>query len=308
MKIRLRAFLVPIIAMGCALLSDSSMGADKFTIGASLLTSQHPFYVLLANAMKEEAAKDGVDLNLTIANQDLSKQLNDIEDFITKGVNAIIISPVDSKGVKGAVLKAEKAKIPVITVDIAATGVDVTSHVATDNYGGGVKAGELMGKVLDGKGKVGVIDYPMAQSTIDRVAGFKKALQGFPGIQIAVIQPGLTRAEALTAAQNMLQAHSDLSGIFAYGDDAALAALAAAKSAHAEDRVKIIGFDGMEEARNAVDKNPCFVGVIRQYPEKMGAEAVDTAVKALKHEQVPKLQPIEPGIYTHENKQGGNQS
>src|SRR6516165_9363899 len=227
MKIRLRAFLVPIVAMGCALPCDSSMGADKFTIGASLLTSQHPFYVLLANAMKEEAAKDGVDLNLTIANQDLSKQLNDIEDFITKGVNAIIISPVDSKGVKGAVLKAEKAKIPVITVDIVA-GVDVTSHVATDNYGGGVKAGEFMGKVLDGKGKVGVIDYPMAQSTIDRVAGFKKALQGFPGIQIAVIQPGLTRAEALTAAQNMLQAHSDLSGIFAYGDDAALAALAAA--------------------------------------------------------------------------------
>jgi ribose transport system substrate-binding protein len=47
-----------------------------------------------------------------------------------------------------------------------------------------------MGKVLDGKGKVGVIDYPMAQSTIDREAGFKKALQAFPGIQIAVIQPG----------------------------------------------------------------------------------------------------------------------
>jgi ribose transport system substrate-binding protein len=303
MRIPLRTLLVPIIATGCALLSNSSMGADKITIGASLLTSQHPFYVLLANAMKEEAAKDGVDLNLTVANQDLSKQVNDVEDFITKGVNAIIISPVDSKGIKGAVLKAQKAGIPVITVDIAATGTDVTSHVATDNYGGGVKAGQLMGKVLDGKGKVGVIDYPMAQSTIDRVAGFKKALEAFPGIQIAVIQPGLTRAEALTAAQNMLQAHSDLSGIFAYGDDAALAALAAVKSAHAEDRVKIIGFDGMEEARNAVDKNPCFVGVIRQYPDKMGAEAVDTAVKVLKHEQVPKVQPIDPGIYTAESKE-----
>jgi hypothetical protein len=88
------------------------------------------------SVMKEEAAKDGVDLNLTVANQDLSKQLNDVEDFITKGVNAIIISPVDSKGVKGAVLKAQKAGIPVITVDIAATGTDVTSHVATDNYVG----------------------------------------------------------------------------------------------------------------------------------------------------------------------------
>ena len=303
MLLKVRSIIAAAFSVGCILLCQSTMAADKFTIGASLLTSQHPFYVLLANAMKEEATKDGVDLQLTVANQDLSKQLADVEDFITKGVNAIIISPVDSKGVKGAVLKAEKAGIPVITVDIAATGVDVTSHVATDNYGGGVTAGQLMGKDLDGKGKVGVIDYPMAQSTIDRVSGFKKALEAFPGIKIVAIQPGLTRAEAMTAAQNMLQANSDLSGIFAYGDDAALAALAAVKSAHLENQVKIIGFDGMEEARNAVDKNPCFVGVIRQYPEKMGAEAVDTALKVLKHEDVPKLQPIAPGIYTAESKE-----
>jgi ribose transport system substrate-binding protein len=303
MLLRVRSIIAAAFSVGCILLCQSTMAADKFTIGASLLTSQHPFYVLLANAMKGEATKDGVDLQLTIANQDLSKQLADVEDFITKGVNAIIISPVDSKGVKGAVLKAEKAGIPVITVDIAATGVDVTSHVATDNYGGGVTAGQLMGKDLDGKGKVGVIDYPMAQSTIDRVSGFKKALEAFPGIKIVAIQPGLTRAEAMTAAQNMLQANSDLSGIFAYGDDAALAALAAVKSAHLENQVKIIGFDGMEEARNAVDKNPCFVGVIRQYPEKMGAEAVDTALKVLKHETVPKLQPIAPGIYTAGSKE-----
>jgi ribose transport system substrate-binding protein len=303
MLLKVRSIIAAAFSVGCILLCQSTMAADKFTIGASLLTSQHPFYVLLANAMKEEATKDGVDLQLTIANQDLSKQLADVEDFITKGVNAIIISPVDSKGVKGAVLKAEKAGIPVITVDIAATGVDVTSHVATDNYGGGVTAGQLMGKDLDGKGKVGVIDYPMAQSTIDRVSGFKKALEAFPGIKIVAIQPGLTRAEAMTAAQNMLQANSDLSGIFAYGDDAALAALAAVKSAHLENQVKIIGFDGMEEARNAVDKNPCFVGVIRQYPEKMGAEAVDTALKVLKHETVPKLQPIAPGIYTAGSKE-----
>jgi ribose transport system substrate-binding protein len=303
MILKVRSIIAAAISVGCILLCQSTMAADKFTIGASLLTSQHPFYVLLANAMKEEASKDGVVLQLTIANQDLSKQLADVEDFITKGVNAIIISPVDSKGIKGAILKAEKAGIPVITVDIAATGVDVTSHVATDNYGGGVTAGQLMGKDLDGKGKVGVIDYPMAQSTIDRVSGFKKALEAFPGIKIVAIQPGLTRAEAMTAAQNMLQAHSDLSGIFAYGDDAALAALAAVKSAHLENQVKIIGFDGMEEARNAVDKNPCFVGVIRQYPEKMGAEAVDTALKVLKHEDVPKLQPIAPGIYTAESKE-----
>src|ERR1700674_1924085 len=272
--------------------------AETYTIGASLLTQQHPFYILLANAMKQQAQKDNVKLQVSIANQDLNKQISDVEDFITKRVNAIILSPVDSKGVKAALVKAQKAGIPVITVDISAPGVDVASHVATDNYAGGVLAGELMAKVLNGKGEVGVIDYPTVQSVVDRVNGFKKALEKYPGMKIVSVQPGVTRAEALTASQNMLQANPNLSGIFGFGDDAALAAVVATKSARVADRVKVIGFDGMEEARNAVDKEPNFVGVIRQYPDKMGATAVETAVKVLKGEKVEKLTPIVPGVYT----------
>lgn len=105
-----------------ALFSQSSL-AKEYKIGASLLTQQHPFYIDLANAMKEEAKKDNVNLSVSIANQDLNKQLSDVEDFITKKVDAIIISPVDSKGVQAAIIKADKAGIPVITVDVAAEGV-----------------------------------------------------------------------------------------------------------------------------------------------------------------------------------------
>jgi ribose transport system substrate-binding protein len=159
-----------------------------------------------------------------------------------------------------------------------------------------------MAKVLAGKGKVGIIDYPTVQSVIDRVAGFKKALSAYPSIEIISIQPGITRAEALTAAQNMLQANPDLDGIFGFGDDAALAALVAVKSAGRANQVKIIGFDGMQEARAAVDKEPSFVGVIRQYPEKMGAIAVDTAVRVLRGQNVSKLIPVVPGVYTRQSK------
>jgi len=108
--------------------------AESFTIGVSLLTQQHPFYIALADAMKQEARTQGVKLDIAIANQDLNKQVSDVEDFISKRVNAIILSPVDSRGVKAAVGKAQKAGIPLITVDIAANGVDVICHVATDNY------------------------------------------------------------------------------------------------------------------------------------------------------------------------------
>jgi ribose transport system substrate-binding protein len=272
--------------------------ANEVTIGASLLTQQHPFYVALADAMKQEAAKDHATLDIAIANQDLSKQIADVQDFVTRKVNVIVISPVDSKGVKAAVMAAQNAGIPVITVDISAQGVQVASHIATDNYAGGLMAGQLMCKVLGGKGKVGIIDYPTIQSVIDRVTGFKKALGACPGVQVVAVQPGITRAEAMTTAQNMLQAHPDLDGIFGFGDDAALAAAVAGKSAG--NHVKVIGFDGMPEARAAVDKNPNFVGVVRQYPEKMGAIAVDTAVKIADKQDVPKEIPVPPGVYLHD--------
>ncbi|MGM0511547.1 MAG: substrate-binding domain-containing protein [Pseudomonadota bacterium] len=285
-----------VLAIGLAIFSQATL-AKEYKIGASLLTQQHPFYIDLADAMKAEAKKDDVVLNISIANQDLNKQLSDVEDFITKKVDAIIISPVDSKGVQAAIIKAEKAGIPVITVDVAAEGVPVVTHVATDNYAGGVEAGKLMGKLLNGKGKVAIIDYPALQSVVARVDGFKKGLADTPDVKIVAIQTGITRAEALTVAQNMMQAHPDLNGLFGFGDDAALAAVIAAKSAR-NDNIKIIGFDGMKEARDAVDSDKTFVAVIRQYPDQMGAKAIDAAVDHLNGKPVAKMIPVAPGVYT----------
>lgn len=266
-------------------------------IGASLLTQQHPFYIELADAMKAEATAKNVKLEVAIANQDLNKQLADVEDFIVKGVDVIVLSPVDSKGVKAVIEKAQKAGIKVITVDVPANGVKVTSYIGTDNYTGGVKAGELMAKELGDKGKVAIIDYPTVQSVVNRIDGFKKAIGEHKDIQIVAQQTGITRAEALAAAQNMLQANPDIQGIFGFGDDAALAAAVAVKSAGLESQVKVIGFDGMEEARKAVDTNPVMVGVIQQFPGEMGKRAVDTAIDVIAGKDVPAEQPIEPGVY-----------
>ena len=280
-----------------AFLATSAM-ADG--IGASLLTQQHPFYIELADAMKAEATAKNVKLEVAIANQDLNKQLADVEDFIVKGVDVIVLSPVDSKGVKAVIEKAQKAGIKVITVDVPANGVEVTSYIGTDNYTGGVKAGELMAKVLGDKGKVAIIDYPTVQSVVNRIDGFKKAIGEHKDIEIVAQQTGITRAEALAAAQNMLQANPDIQGIFGFGDDAALAAAVAVKSAGLENQVKVIGFDGMEEARKAVDTNPVMVGVIQQFPGEMGKRAVDTAIDVIAGKEVPAEQPIEPGVYGHE--------
>jgi len=266
-------------------------------IGVSLLTQQHPFYNELAKAITAEAKEKNVNAEIAIANQDLNKQLADIEDFIVKGVDTIIMSPVDSKGALAAVMRAQTSGIKVVTVDVPVEGATVASYIGTDNYAGGVKAGELMAEQLGGKGNVAIIDYPLVQSVVNRVNGFKDAIAKHPDIKIVSIQTGITRAEALAVAQNMLQANPDINGIFGFGDDAALAASVAVKSAGLTGKVKVIGFDGMPEAIRAVDSDPDMVGVIQQFPDQMGKLAVDTAVRLKAGETVPESQPIVPGVY-----------
>lgn len=286
---------VLLLGTAMALTATATMAAEL--IGASLLTRQHPFYLELIDAMEAEASARQANLQVAIANQDLGKQLADVEDFIVKGAKVLVISPVDSKGVFPAIKKAEDAGIAVITVDIPAQGVSVSSHIGTDNYTGGVKAGELMAEVLDGQGDVAIIDYPTVQSVVARIAGFKKALSAWPKVRIVAEQSGITRAAALATAENILEAHPDVRGIFGFGDDAALAAAAAVRSAGMQAQVKVIGFDGMKEARSAVDKDPVMVGVIRQYPDRMGKQALDTALELIQGKSVPREQPIEPGVY-----------
>lgn len=287
-----------ISTLGAAALALSASTSWAEGIGASLLTQQHPFYIQLAEAMQQEAASSDVSLDVSVANQDLSKQLADVEDFIVRGIDVLIISPVDSQGVLPAIMKAQQAGIKVITVDVPAKGVEVTSHIGTDNFTGGQRAAELMGEELGGKGQVAIIDYPTVQSVVSRIEGFKDGLEAYPDIEIVAQQTGITRAEALAVSQNMLQANPDIDGIFGFGDDAALAASVAVQAANLQDQVKVIGFDGMQEAREAVDSNPVMVGVIQQYPDEIGRLAVQTATRIMKGETVPAEQPIVPGVYT----------
>ena len=127
------------------------------------------------------------------------------------------------------------------------------------------------------------------------------------GIRINAIAPGfflteqnralLTNPDGTYTAQNIMQANANLNGLFGFGDDAALAAVIAAKSAH-NDNIKIIGFDGMKEACDAVDSEKTFAAVIRQYPDQMGAKAIDAAVDHLNGKPVEKMIPVQPGVYT----------
>lgn len=297
------AILLVGLLAGCGQKDDSNATSGnngnteskKIVIGAAMLTQAHPFQVAVNEALEAEAAKLGVQLDISIADQDLNRQISAVEDFINKGVDAIILTPVDSDGIKGAIMKAKDAGIPVVTVDVKANGVDVDSHIATDNYSGGMIAAEAMAQYLGGKGEIGLITYPEVQSVRDRIDGFKEVAATYPDLKIVTELPGRTRQEAKTASEDMLTANPNLAGIFGFGDDMAIAATTAIAERNAS--AIVVGFDGLEEARNTVDQENAFKAVVVQFPDQMGTVAMQNAVKLAKGETVDKEVPITPGLY-----------
>lgn len=288
--------------MGCSTnnVDDGDDGVidEKITIGASVLTLSHPFYVAINDALEAEATKQNVNLSVSVADQDLSKQISDVEDFINKGVDVIILTPVDSDGIKGAILKAQDANIPVITVDIPANEVEVSSHIATDNYSGGMIAAEAMAHYLESQGEVGLITYPEVQSVRDRIDGFKEIAAKHKNMEIVTELPGRTREEAKSTSEDMLTSNPNLNGIFGFGDDMALAATTSISER--DSNAVVIGFDGLEEARNSVDEDNPFLAVVCQDPTRMGTTGIQAAVKLVNGEAVDKETPITPRLYIYD--------
>ncbi len=103
---------------------------------------------------------------------------------------------------------------------------EVVCHIASDNKAGGRKAGEYLAKLLNGKGKIAIINRPTVTSVLDRVAGFKEEIAKYPEIKIvADVDGGGERDKSLKATSDVLQAHPDLDGIFGINDDSALGSL-----------------------------------------------------------------------------------
>ena len=278
------------------------------TIGVSLLTRGHIFYRDLEEGLKFEADKNGYDLIITSAEWDLGKQISQVEDFISRKVDAIIVCPVDSKGIGSGIAEANKAGIPVFTADIAAEEGKVVSHIASDNVQGGKLAGEYLAKLLNGKGNVAIINQPAITSVLDRVAGFKEAINKYPGITIVADVNGQgVRDRSLQVTADVLQANPKLTGIFGINDDSALGALDAVNQFNRKG-VFIIGYDATPPAVDAILKNSPLKADVVQYPKKIGIKTIDVIRENFNNITVPENVPVEVGIVDKEALQKENSS
>lgn len=276
--------------------SGAPAGTARPVVGVTFLTQTHDFYKDLEAAMRQEAAARGLDLIVTSCEMDPAKQASQIEDFVAQRVAAIVAAPCDSDAIGPNLEAAERAGIPVFTVDIAARGGKVVSHVASDNVQGGRLAAQALAKYLDGRGKVIVIDHPTVASVQDRTRGFDEELKNTPGITV-VGRPSADgqRAKAMAVMEDMLQAHRDLKGVFAINDDSALGALSVLEAAGRKDIV-IVGFDATPDAQRAIRQGGPLKADVAQHPKAIGQKAIEIVARSLAGEPVPPLVAVEVGL------------
>lgn len=279
---------------------DPSQPKTKGTIGLSVLTLTNPFFKEIADKMAEEASKHGYTVAVVSGEFDPSRQQNQVKDFIVQKVAAIVLTPCDSKAIGPAIQEANAAGIPVFTADIAclAPGAKVVSHIATDNFGGGKEAAKAMIEALGEQGgRIAIIHHKPVESCILRVNGFREIIDQHPAIKIVAELPGGgVKDQGYKAAEDMLQAHPDLAGIFAINDPSALGARAAIEKAGKANQIKLIGFDGQPEGKQAIKEGKIYADPI-QFPDRIGIETVRTIIKHFSGEAVPPQTLIPTALY-----------
>jgi len=277
---------------------ESSVAKVDGSVGLSVSTQNNPFFVTLVEGAKAEAAKLGVDIQVTDAGDDAAKQATDIETLVASGISVLIVNPVDSDAVAGAVQAAISSGVKVISVDRAVNGVEVDCQIASDNVAGAAMATQY---IVDTVGEGAVVaelqGVTGASAAIDRSAGFHQIADG--KLKVAASQTAnFDRAQGMSVMENILQGNSEIKAVFAANDEMALGALEAISGAGRD--ILVVGFDATDDAVEAV-KAGRMGGTIAQQPALLGATAVANALKLINGETVEKNIPVEVTLITRDN-------
>ena len=256
-------------------------------IGVSISTLNNPFFVKIKDGIEKEAKKQGVKVKFADAQDDAAKQANDIDDLIQQKVDYLIVNPTDSDAISGSIQIANDEAIPVITLDRDVAKGDVASFIASDNIKGGEMGGKLIVDELGKDAKVAELEgVPGASATRERGKGFHNVADQSLDV-VSKQSAKFNRTEGLNVTQNIIQAHPEIQAIFAQNDEMALGAV----EAIGNKDIKVVGFDGNEDAIKSVEKGKLFATVAQQ-PNLMGEESVKTIMDLYNGKKVEKKNKI----------------
>lgn len=275
-------------------------GEEGPRLALSVSTLSNPFFVTLRDGAQQAADEAGATLQVSDAQNDASKQQNDIQNFVTQQFDAILVNPVDSEAVGPAIQAANQADIPVLALDRGAEGGEIATLIASDNVQGGQMAGEKLIELVGSGNVIQLEGIPGTSAARDRGEGFQKAIDAQDQVQLVASQPaGFDRNQGLNVTQNLIQANQDVKGIFAQNDEMALGAVQALGD-RAGGEVIIVGFDAVDDALQAIQDGQMNATVAQQ-PAKIGQLGVENAVKVVDGESIEEEIPVEVRLITQDN-------
>lgn len=272
---------------------EGEKGKDgEIHIGFTYHSSSDVFQTILKEAFEEYAAtKKGVKITVIDPQYDIQKQNEAIENFITLGVDVIVMSPLEANGNLPALRAAQEAGIPLVAMNSEIEVKDDEPgywYVGSNNYDSGILEGEYMAKVLPQGAKIVYLrGIEGMEHTLARRKGIQDALlDKRPDVVLLAEQTAnYDRLEGLQVMEDWIQAYPEIDGVIAANDQMALGALEALKAAGIEG-VMIAGIDGTTEAKQNV-KNGTFAVTVLQDAPAQARGSLDVALKLVKGEKVP---------------------
>jgi len=275
---------------GCGTKTQQGTQGGTKKIGMVVSTLNNPFFVTMKDGATKKAKELGYDLVVLDSQNDASKERSNVDDLLQQGVSALIVNPTDSDAVGNSIKAANDKKVPVLTVDRQANQGTVVTHIASDNVKGGKLAADFILEKLGGKGNIVELQgLPGASATRDRGKGFHEGVDGKANVKVVASQAAdFDRQKGLNVMQNIMQSTPQFDAVFAHNDEMALGAV----KGLAGKKVIIVGFDGTDDAKKAVESGE-MTATVAQQPDLMGSLAVENAVKVVKGETVAKQIPVD---------------
>lgn len=295
------ALLVPLLFSGCKP-GDKPAADDRPVIGVSLLNLSSEFIVMLREAMEKEAATLNVRLIINDAERSADKQVRQVESFVARKVDAIILNPCEVEASAPAVERALAAGIPIVNVN-SETRTSPTAFVGSRDEESGRIAMEYVASKLGGKGRIAIMHGFMGQAAqIKRDQGTREVLARHPELVLAAEQTAeWDRAKAVNLTENWIQAHGGtLQAIFAQNDEMAMGAVIALEQAGLKEKTLVVGVDAIADALQAV-KDGRLDATVFQDAQGQGATAVQTAARLARGEPVEKEVFIPFQLVTRDN-------
>jgi ABC-type sugar transport system substrate-binding protein len=252
----------------------------------------HEWYQNIAKGARARAAELGIDITIADAAMDAAKQVSQLENMLTQGVDVLIITPVDVKALPNIVSEATRAGVPVVTESNVVPGTK--TYVGIDNLTGGKRAGQWFAEYARANNidpKILIVGLPAFEDCRQRVEGFKAGMDA-AGLRYTILQEvdGQGSKEiSLKVSQDAITAHPDVNVIFGINDNSTTGAMAAYKEAGLDERrLTAIGF-GFEGVvgREALLSGGPYKAAVAMFPDYVGVSVVDAAYKAYKKEVLP---------------------